>query len=351
MDEFLHIKSLCRQLPEDSQHFPAEVFTLLHDLGFLQRNLPENYQNVELKFPLFEILFKLGSANLSVGRIYEGHINAIKLIKQLGSDEQKRYYFSEIKNGRLFSVWNTELNYEALKAIKMEGKFRLYGAKTFCSGGLHIDYALVTAAINKKKQLIIIPLKDHKELNEDWSLWKPMGMKNSVSCRIDFTNLVVPIENLLGDLNSYEIEPWFTGGAMRFATVQLGGAEAIVIAAIDHLKNLKRENDPYQQQRFGIMAVQIESGKLWIEKAQQIENNSEHYTKEEIILYANIMRTAILDICEKILGLAERSVGVQGFMMTHPMEQAFRDLKVYLKQPGPDASVKNVGTYYLNKYR
>lgn len=351
MDDFLYIKSLCHQIPEDSQYFPAEVFTLLHKLGFLQSNLPENYQNVEQKYPLYEILFKLGSANLSVGRIYEGHINAIKLINHLGSDEQKCYYFSEVKNGKLFSVWNTELKFEALKAIKMDGKFKLDGAKTFCSGGLHIDYALVTAGIGKKKQLIIIPLKNYKELNEDWSVWNPMGMKNSVSCRINFTNIVVPIKNLLGGLNSYEMEPWFTGGAMRFATVQLGGAEAIVIAAIDHINKLKRNNDPYQERRFGIMAVQIESGKLWLEKAQQIEHNSQEYTKEEIILYANIMRSAILDICEKILHLAERSVGVQGFMNAHPMEQAFRDLKVYLKQPGPDISLKNAGAYYLNNYR
>jgi alkylation response protein AidB-like acyl-CoA dehydrogenase len=69
-----------------------------------------------------------------------------------------------------------------------------------------------------------------------------------------------------------------------------------------------------------------------------------------IVNYANMMRTVVLDISENILSLAERSVGVQGFMENHPLEQLYRDLKVYLKQPAPDLTLQNVGVYTLEKY-
>lgn len=347
----MKIKDLCRQIPENSQYFPSEVFNIIRDQGLLQLNLPKSYQKISEKYFLYKTLFEIGKASLSVGRIYEGHINAIKLINDLGSTEQKDFYFAEVKKGKLFSVWNTEIISEALTGEIKHDCLILKGAKIFCSGGLHIDYALITAKIEGAKQLIIIPLKAFPALKEDYSLWHPMGMKNSVSCRIDFTNLAISSKNRIGGKNDYELEPWFTGGAIRFASVQLGGAEAVMNAAQDHLKNLNRVDDPYQQQRFGLMAVQIESGKLWLEKAQNLESQSEQYSKEEIVNFANMMRSAVLEICEKILQLSERSVGVQGFMNTHALDQVYRDLKVYLKQPGPDFALQNVGAYYLNDFK
>jgi len=350
MRNFSEITTLCRDLPDDSHYFPSEVFQLLNEQCLLQISLPEEYLDENLKIPVFSALYEIGKASLSVGRIYEGHINALKLIKDHGSSSQKDFYYQEAGCGKLFSVWNTEMNSEAVTAQKKEDSFYLNGAKIFCSGGLCIDYGLVTAAINGDTQLLIIPLKQYKHLEEDWSLWHPMGMKNSVSCRIDFTGIKISLGNQLGDLNVYHQEPWFSGGAMRFAAVQLGGAEAVMIAALDHLKKYNRSGDPYQQQRMGTMAIKIYSGKFWIEQAQKVEDNQDNYTSAEIVNISNMMRSAVLEISETILHLAERSIGIQGFMKDHPLERCYRDLKVYLKQPGPDMALQNVGSFTFNYY-
>ena len=351
MPNFSEIESCCRELPDDSRYFPSEVFKLMHEQGLLEINLPEDHRNEERHLSLYNTLFEIGKASLSVGRIYEGHANAIKLIKDHGSPAQQDFYFREAQNGKLFSVWNTEMNSEALTAEKKKDSIHLKGAKTFCSGGLGIDYALITVAIWGQKQMLIIPLKEYPQLVEDWSLWRPMGMKNSVSCSIDFSGIEISSDRMLGDLNAYEEEPWFSGGAMRFAAVQLGGAEAVMIAALDHLKKLKRNNDPYQQQRMGMMAIQMQAGKFWLEQAEKLENKPDNYTAAEIVNFANMMRSAVLEISETILNLAERSVGVQGFMKTHPLEQVYRDLKVYLKQPGPDLALQNVGAFTFDHYK
>lgn len=349
MPNFSEIQACCRELPDDSRYFPTDVFQLLDKQQLLQLSLPKKFRPQD-NFPVFKALFETGKASLSVGRIYEGHINGLKLIEDFGSAVQKDFYFGEAKKGKLFSVWNTEMSSQAVKAEKKNNSVHLQGAKTFCSGGLEIDYALITAAMRGGKQLLIIHLKEYPQLNEDWSLWKPMGMKNSVSCRIDFTGLKVSLGKLLGNPGSYEQEPWFSGGAMRFAAVQLGGAEAVILAVIEHLKKLNRTQDPYQQQRMGIMAVKIQSGKLWLEHAQKVYENFEDYSACEIVNFANMMRSSILEISESVLHLAERSVGVQGFMEDHPLEQVYRDLKVYLKQPGPDLALQNVGSYTFEHY-
>jgi len=339
------------RIPEDSRYFPNDAYQLLEEQSLLQINLPAQFRDSDKKIPLYKTLFEVGKCNLSVGRIYEGHVNAIKLIEDYGSIAQKDFYFQQVKKGKLCSVWNTEMMSEPLTARANSNKLKLNGAKTFCSGGLQIDYAIVTARLEGEKQMLLIPLKEYPELVEDWSFWNPMGMKNSVSCRIDFTGLEISNEYKLGGLNAYHEQPWFSGGAMRFAAVQLGGAQALVHATINHLNRQNKFNDPYQQQRMGTMAIQIQSGKFWLDKAQEIEDHQRNYSAAEIINFADMMRSAVLNISEEILQLSERSIGVQGFMEKHPMEQVFRDLKVYLKQPGPDLALKNVGAYTFDLYK
>jgi alkylation response protein AidB-like acyl-CoA dehydrogenase len=351
MPNFADINSCCLKIPEDSRHFPADAMQLLYEESLLQINLPKRFREKAERIPVYETLCKIGKCNLSVGRIYEGHLNAINLIKDHGSESQKEYFFQQAKIGKLFSVWNTEMSSEALTAQSSPGKLKMNGAKTFCSGGLQIDHAIITAEVDGDKQMLILPLKEYPKLIEDWSLWNPMGMKNSVSCRIDFLGLEVSSDLKLGKLNAYQQQPWFSGGAMRFAAVQLGGAEALMHSAIDHLNAQNKSNDPYQQQRMGTMAILVESGKFWLQKAQEIDDNQKNYTSAEIVNFADMMRSAILNISEEILQLTERSIGVQGFMENHPMEQVYRDLKVYLKQPGPDLALKNVGAYTFEHYK
>ena len=350
MPNFADINSCCLKMPEDSRHFPAAAMQLLHEQSLLQINLPKRFRVIDERIPVYETLCKIGKCNLSVGRIYEGHLNAIKLIKDHGSESQQEYFFQEARIGKLFSVWNTEMSSEALTAQVSHSKLKLNGAKTFCSGGLQIDYAIITAEVDEDKQMLIFPLKEYPKLIEDWSLWNPMGMKNSVSCRIDFSGIEISSDLKLGKLNAYQQQPWFSGGAMRFAAVQLGGAEALMLSAIDHLNAQNKSSDPYQQQRMGTMAILVESGKFWLQKAQEIDDHQENYSSVEIVNFADMMRSAILNISEEILQLTERSIGVQGFMENHPMEQVYRDLKVYLKQPGPDLALKNVGAYTFDYY-
>ena len=351
MPDFQKIEDCCRELPEDSRLFPMEVFNLLNKEGLLQINLPRDYQTIIQQISLFECLFEVGKCDLSVGRIYEGHINGLELIKFYGSPAQKDFYFKEAQKGKIFGVWNTEMNSEAVNATIKKDTLTLNGAKTFCSGALNIDHAIITATIKGLKQMLLIPLKDFPRLEEDWSLWRPMGMKNSVSCRIDFTGLEISKESMLGESNDYEKQPVFSGGATRFAAVQLGGVEAVMNATLEHLKKLSRTGDPYQQKRVGTMAIQLKSGKFWLEEAQRRDDNSGDLSSEEVVNFANMMRSAVLEISENILQLAERSVGIQGFMKGHPLEKVYRDLKVYLKQPGPDLALQSVGSFTFDHYK
>jgi alkylation response protein AidB-like acyl-CoA dehydrogenase len=274
--------------------------------------------------------------------LFEGHVNALLLIEIYGTEEQKRHYFEEAHRNILFGVWNSELPGEATKIKKSYTSYGLTGAKIFCSGANEVHRPIITAEGPSGKQMVILDLAE-LDLEEDYTYWDPMGMKGSVSCRFDFTGISVTDRQLLGEPGDYEREPDFSGGASRFAAVQLGGASTAIHSTLQHLLKLKRADHPDQLRRLGQLAILQERGMAWLQKVAHIADNKLK-NPQEYTYYANIFRTEVRLICEEILHLCELSVGLQGLMVPHPLERIHRDLSVYLKQPGPDRALAEIGT-------
>ena len=93
--------------------FPIQEFGWLRAAGLLMAALPTALGGAGLHapaatLPLLRVLQHVGRGNLAVGRIYEGHLNALLLIQQLGSAAQVARYAADARAGRLFGVWNTE---------------------------------------------------------------------------------------------------------------------------------------------------------------------------------------------------------------------------------------------------
>ncbi len=340
------------QQTDQSGSFPQQEFDWLAEEGLLAVTLPgqplssqENHTG-----SLLQLLKLVGKGNLSVGRIYEGHINALYLIHLFARKSQRqRWYGDAQKEQRIFGVWNTQAQDGITLTAQGKGQYRLHGAKTFCSGAQWVTRPIITGTLIDEAgkpqgwQMAIVPLEKISGLPVDPSFWKPLGMKASVSYKIDFSGIVLTDDDLLGKPDDYHQQPHFSGGAIRFAAVQLGGAEAIFDATRRYLQELRRTGDPYQQMRLGQMAVWIETGNLWLRQAGEQADRREDI--EKTIGYANMTRTAIEQLCLEIMPLAERCVGARGLLQPHPFARLHADLTTYLRQPAPDAAVACVGAY------
>nr|WKN35446.1 acyl-CoA dehydrogenase family protein [Tunicatimonas sp. TK19036] len=334
--------------------FPHQEFDALREQGLLNTTLPGQPLDFQSKVTaeLLHLLKLIGKGNLSVGRIYEGHINALYLIHLFGNPTQKERWYDDTEQ-HIFGVWNTQ----AQDGIKIQslghGEYQLKGAKTFCSGAQWVTRPIVTGQLISETgedlgwQMCVVPLEQQKDLPVDASFWKPLGMKASVSHKIDFTDIILEEENLLGNPDEYHQQPYFSGGAVRFAAVQLGGAEAIFDATRKYLQKLQRTDDPYQQMRFGEMAILIESGNQWIQNAGKLADGD--YSDEQIINYANMTRSAIEKIGLEVMRLSERCVGARGLLYPEPFALLHADLTTYLRQPAPDQALAQVGNYVGTK--
>jgi alkylation response protein AidB-like acyl-CoA dehydrogenase len=342
--------------------FPTQEFAWLREAGLLTAALPVALGGVGLGEPaaaldLLQVLYHVGRGNLAVGRLYEGHVNALLLIQRFGTPAQVARYAADAKAGHVFGVWNTENPVHGVRIeLLADGRYRLHGAKTFASGAGHITRPLLTGALpnNRGWQMLVLPA-DEQRPKLDRSFWRPLGMRATASFIADFERLDITSDCLLGKPNDYYQQPWFGGGAVRFASVQLGGAAAVLDETRRFLRSLGRTDDPYQRQRLGEMLTLHEAGQVWLRGAAtqvllpvQPSATQEPATTGAALAYANLMRTATEEICLRTLQLAERSVGARGLLQPEPFERLHRDLTHYLRQPAPDAILADAGRFALD---
>jgi len=351
---FLQLDQLARTT-EQSGQMPREEIVLLKKSGLLSIVLPGN----ELDFnrgntsALLQLLKAVGSSNGAVGRIYEGHINTLFLIHLYAKPAQRQRYYQEVLHEKLFGVWNTD----ALPGIsfsQFSEKLTINGAKSFCSGADLVDYALIGGKTDQPGnesdwQMVIVPMDQVEEQRIDRASWQPMGMKASVSYSIDFSNIELGLNALLGHPGDYFKAPYFLGGAIRFAAVQLGMTETVYNKSLDYLRSLNRLEDPFQKMRIGKMAMAIHSAQLWIQQAGQHfdEWKESPADDERLIAYANLCRLSIENTALEALQLSTLCVGAKGLMAPGDLERWHRDLSYYLRQPAPDATLQNAAGYLI----
>ncbi len=334
---------------------PVTEINLLADAGLLQIVLPGKKLDFAEKnaYGLLQILKAAGRADLSVGRIYEGHINALLLIDLFASADQKKKWFADAESGCLFSVWNTQAN-AGIEIIKTSGNgFQLTGKKTFASGADLVKRALITGNIGNEEtkgwQMCLVNMDQIPDNRIDYDSWKPLGMSSSVSYTIDFTGYSGKESDLFGNPDDYYKQPFFSGGAIRFCAVQLGGAEALFNETICYLKTLQRTDDAYQQARVAEMATELASGNLWLQQAAANWDkwNTNELKNQQLIAFANMTRTITEKICLRVIELSIKCIGARGLMQPYGMERRVRDLQFYLRQPAPDAALKDVANYVI----
>jgi alkylation response protein AidB-like acyl-CoA dehydrogenase len=346
--------------------FPVKEFELIANVGLLSAPLQPEFGGLglgvkaDVTCELLMLLKQMGRGNLAVGRIYEGHVNALQLIQTFGTHEQMEVYATDARDRhKIFGVWNAEAADGVTIHPLQDERYGLKGSKTFCSGSGFVDRPFVNGPLVEGPwQMCVVPMEDVATIS-DPAWWQPSGMKATASFKVNFSGVELAASALIGKPGDYFRQPWLSAGVIRFAAVQLGGAEALFDATRQYLHELNRTTDPYQQERLGRMAIALESGNLWLRgAAEQVKAYApifggdpaqSHDQADKLVAYANMVRTAIEQICMDVMQLCERSVGTRGLLPPYPIERIIRDLTLYLRQPVFDAALANVAQYALSQ--
>ena len=323
-----------------NEGFPVDDIADLARLGLLAAPIPSSEGGVGLgeepgACRLAAVLRLVGYGSLAPGRLYEGHVNALQLVARYGKAGQRQRLFADAMDGHLFGVWNTDPPGDCLR-LGDDGRLR--GVKTFASGAGFVTRALVTVKHEPGASplMLVVPLESGSRA--DLSGWRAHGMRASATGTVDFEDIAVGDDEILGRWDDYHRQPVFSGGAWRFAAVQLGGIEAVFDAWRGHLSSTGRGVDPHQLARLGEGAIAVEGARHWVERAA-LSVAEDELVPERIVAFVNLCRLAVEKAGLDVLQLAQRSVGLQGFLRAHPLERLSRDLATYLRQPAPDRAL------------
>ena len=294
---------------------------------------------------LAELLRLLGQGNLAVGRLFEAHVNALRLVMRYGVAEQAERAAAWALAGDLFGLWVTDPLGERLR----RGGGLLGGRKGPCSGAGHCTRALVTAETPDGTRMALIALSGSEPVTG--SAGALQGLRAASNGTVDLTGVAAPDNALVGAPGDYLREPDFSCGAWRTTAVTLGGLHALVEATRAQIVQLGRRGAPMQQARFGEILIAQETARLWTLRAAEMAEQGGPGAPPlaDRVAYVNLARLAVEAACLDALRLVQRSLGLAAFVRPNPVERLSRDLGTYLRQPAPDAVLLEAGAHGLDK--
>jgi alkylation response protein AidB-like acyl-CoA dehydrogenase len=337
------VGSLCAGWDRANDHegYPAERLAALHEAGALAAFVVLEEAGAVDRLRL--VLRLIGGADLSLGRIVEGHVNAAQLVHAYGGAVQRRALATDLAAGRVFGVWNTEPA-PGVTIAAAPGGWRLRGAKSFATGAGHLDGALITARREDgAKQMVLVPLAN-EQARADRSGWRVRGMRGTGSGRFDFSGLVVGDEALIGGPDDYEREPRFSAGAWRFTAVQLGAVAALLRHWRDALRAAGKDADPIQRAGFARAVAAARSADQWVARAAHLAEAADPAAIPHVLMTRGIVEEAGLLVMEG----AARAIGTASFFEESRIDRITRDLGLYLRQPAPDQARDSAAAAWLD---
>lgn len=294
---------------------------------------------------LFDVLVAVGRADLALGRLFEGHADAVGLVTRLGSPAQRARLAAETTDGGLLGVWGADDPGDPARLEEEGDGFVLRGRKTYCSGAALVHRPIVAAKREGRTQLVLLPGQALKD-RFDASWWRPVGMEATRSDALSLDGLTVAPDDLLGTPGAYEGHPAFGAGAIRFVTVQLGGMLGVWDAMRDHLVATGRAGDPHQAARLGRALAEVEGAHAHVRAAYARLGATiaiGAVPTDTSSVCADAARVGVEQAAARLCDLAQRAVGCMGMMRDAPLARVVTDLMVYLRQPAPDAAVTRAG--------
>lgn len=325
-----------------------EIWEEFHSSGLGMSPLPEELGGAGLWEPrhgerLCAVLRALGAADLSIARLYEGHLNAVGLVCRYGSKEQIEGLAADVAAGTLSGVWGAD-DAEGLTIVSGQADDVLKGRKILASGAGFVTRPLVTAKGPLGQQMCLLDLEPG--YTHDISGWQALGMRATATGTVDFSGYKVGVRETVGDPGDFMRQPHFSGGAWRFCAAHVGATERLVDLFRDHLRSSGRGEDAYQLERLAGCMADATTARFWVEEAaRRLASDTD---PESIVAFVNLTRMVVERSALNVIERIQRGVGLRAFVRPNNVERVCRDLATYLRQPVPDLAMSDGARVFLN---
>ncbi len=327
---------------DETGHLRREALAKMPDLGLLGLQVPEayggaNFDSISVAIAMKEIAQACGSTGLSV----EAHNElCCAPLVHWGTDAQKQRFLPRLTGGEVLgSIALTEpdagsdLMGTRTRAVKEGGEWVINGSKAWITNASLTPVIIVLARTNPEagtRGFSMILVETDRAGLEIAPPEKKMGTHGSPAHVLTFSDVRVPLDNLLGDEGRglYQTLATLDSGRIAVAALCVGLAQAASDAAVNYAKERhtfgQRLGD-HQAIQFKLadMATGIEAARLLTYQAAWVKDQGQPYTK-----LASMAKLFATEMCEKVAFEALQIHGGYGYSREFPLERIYRDQRM-----------------------
>ena len=335
------VKPLAIQIDENHK-IPDELVQKMSALGLLGSYLPEAYGGAGLDILSYAILVEeVSKACASSGVLISAHTSlACDPILQYGTEDQKKKYLPSLTAGEkigCFLLTEPEAGSDVAGMVtgyqKDSGGFVINGNKIFVTNGGYRGTGILFASMDRSLKhrgisAFIVDLgSEGVELLRNET---KLGIRGSYTTAFAFTNLRVPVENLLGsEGQGFKIAmETLNGGRIGIAAQALGIAEGAFERALAYSRERKQFGHPISelqaiQFKLADMYTRVETSKLLVYRSAWLKDNKKPYAADSAMCKLHASETAVYVTKEAI-----QIHGGYGYVTEYEVERMYRDAKI-----------------------
>jgi alkylation response protein AidB-like acyl-CoA dehydrogenase len=194
---------------DETGEYPPEVLDGLRKLGAFGMKVPTEYGGLGFnQVEYSKVMALLGSFDANLTALLSAHqsIGVPQPLKLFGSDDLKKKYLPRIAKGAISAFALTEANVGSDPArlsttaeLSADGRhYVLNGSKLWCTNGTLAELLVVMARDPKSNAISAFVVETSWPGVEITHRCRFMGLRALANAAIGFTNVKIPVENLIG---------------------------------------------------------------------------------------------------------------------------------------------------------
>ena len=322
--------------------FPPALFEEIAAIGLMGMTAPESSGGTGADFVSYALaLIELAAADGALSTIVsiQNSLIVSGLLKD-GTDYQKQRFLPDLIAGRMigaFALTETDAGSDAsairTRAVKVDGGYRLTGAKQFITSGkiagIAIVYAVTDPDAGKRGISGFIVPTDSEGYSVD-KVEHKLGQAASDTCAIRFDGVFVPDELRLGAEGAgYGIAlSNLEAGRIGIAAQCIGMAQSALDIAIDYARDRKSFGKPILEHqavgfRLADQAARLEAARHLVLHAAAMKDEGLPCLKE-----ASMAKLVASETAESVVSAAIQTLGGYGYLEEYGVAKIYRDVRV-----------------------
>jgi alkylation response protein AidB-like acyl-CoA dehydrogenase len=340
---------------DQARHFPVEEMRAAAALGMAALYVREESGGAGLTRLDAAVVFEALAVGCPTVSAYLSIHNMVAwMIDRFGNDAQRSRWLPELIPMRLVASYaltepGSGSDAAALKtrAVKDGDHYVVSGSKAFISGGgeNEIYVTMVRTGAEGPKGISALVIEKDMPGVSFGAQEKKLGWHSQPTCQVNFDDVRVPAENLVGaEGEGFRIAMMgLDGGRLNIGACSLGGAQRCLDEAVRYTKERKafgQQVADFQATQFTLadMETELQAARyLLYVAAAKVTENAPDKTR-----FAAMAKRLATDTGSSVVDRALQLHGGYGYLQDYPIERFWRDLRVHSILEGTNQIMRHV---------